>query len=355
MVTSGGPERRIAMGIARIVGLPAAFACLFFCSCAMAAPARQPAEPIQIAIGAGSVDTAAFRWSSAFAEILSRPPGLPKCDPGGPCGVPGVIAGARTYDDPQALLKALVDGRIATAIIPSMRIYDARCGVERGKPIAVLKALYRQPVNIVIRNDAKISTPRDFAGKTIVTGEHGSDAEAVTLALLNAYKVSPRKVKLLRLAAGPAIATLKGGGAQMGLFISHAFDGPVADLVDQGFTLLSLPDSPQRQKLLKALPVFQADAIPPGTYSGLPAISTISQTVVWAAGSGLDPAFAEELVTDLSEAHNQTHLADLVGSVAPMPEEASFLRLPAPAAEGARRFAESKTLPVSELACPEGK
>jgi TRAP-type uncharacterized transport system substrate-binding protein len=346
--TARGGGKRIGIGAAGLIWglLPLAV---------QAAPPVPPAEPIQIAIGAGSVDTASFRWSSAFAEILSRPPGLPKCDPGGPCGVPGVIAGARTYDDPQALLKALVDGRIATAIIPAMRIYDARCGAERGKPLAVLKALYRQPVKIVIRGDAKIAMPKDFAGKTIVTGERGSDSETVMLALLDAYKVPLKKVKLLRLAAGPSIATLKGDGAQMGVFISHAFDGPVADLVAHGFTLLSLPDSPQRQKLLQALPVFEVDAIPPGTYPGLPAISTISQTVVWAAGSGLDLALAEELVTDLSEAHNQTRLADLVGSVAPMPEEASFLRLPAPAAEGARRFAEAKKLPVSELACPEGK
>ena len=322
---------------------------------AVRAALKAPVEPIQVVIGGGPVDSAAFKWSSAFAEILSRPPGLPDCDPAGICGVPGVIAGAQTYDDPQALLKALVDGRIATAIIPSMRIYDARCGAEHGKPIAILKALYRQPVKIVVRPDAKIVTPKDFAGKTIVTGEHGSDSEAVTLALLDAYKVPSKKVKILRLAPGAAIAALKSDGAAIGVFTSHAFDVPIVDLTARGFTLVSLPDSPERQKLLHALPVFDVDAIPPATYPGVPAISTISQTVVWAAGSGLNPALAEKLVTNLSEAHNQTRLADLVEPFAPMPEGASFLRLPAPAADGARHFAESKKLPVSELACPEGK
>jgi len=321
----------------------------------IAAPAAQT-PTIQLSIGGGAVDSAAYRWSSALAETLSRPPGLPDCDPAAPCGVAGVIAGAQTYDTSQALVGALSDGRISTAVVPALSLYRQRCETAKGQSapaITTLKVLYRQPLYLVVRGGTTaIAKPADWAKKTVAVGPAGSDSEVLTLALLDAYRVPRAKVKLMRLPASTQIDAMRNGTANVGVFLGHVFDRQVDDLVAKGFTLMSLPDTPERAKLLQSLPVFEASAIPPGTFSGLPAISNLAQPVVWAAGPSLDAKLAENLVAAMSEPHNRDRIAELIDPVKAVPEGVAFSHLPAPLSEGARRFALSEKQPIDVVNCP---
>ena len=320
-----------------------------------AAPAPQP-QTIQLSIGGGPVDSAAFRWSSALAEALSRPPGLPDCDPAAPCGVPGVVAGAQTYDNAKALLTALTEGNIATAVIPTIPLMRARCELAKGQAapaISILKALYRQPLYLLVHGGLPaIAKPGDWVGKTIVVGPGGSDSETIALALLDAYHVPRAKLKLQRMAPVDAFAALRDGSAAVGIFIGHVYDIPIGDFVSRGFTLMSLPDTPERQRLLQALPALEASAIPPGTYPGLPAISTVAQAVVWATGPGLDAGLSERLIGAISDVRNQARIADMVDPVQPVPEGEAYSRLPLPPSDGARRFAAARHLAIDVIACP---
>lgn len=320
--------------------------------------AQPPQQPIPVSIGGGAVDSAAFRWSSALAEILSRPPGLPACEPTAPCGVPGVVAGAQTYDQPTALLKALSDGRLATGIVPAMYLFEAHCATPKeataATPITILKTLYRQPVQLVVRADQKIDSPKDLIGKTLAVGEKGSESEAIAYALLTAYGVPRAKVNFLRLSVPLEVAALSTGSASAAVFIGHAYDTPIGKVIGTGkFTLMSLADTPQRQKLLQSLPVYSVDAFPEGFYPGLQAVSTIAQPVVWAAGPTLEPSVAERLVASISEPRNQTRLAGLVAPVTAVADGEAFMRLPAPIDEGGKLYADSAKLPISQLDCPK--
>ncbi len=315
-----------------------------------------PAQTVQLSIGGGSVDSAAYRWSSALAEVLSHPPGLPDCDPAGPCGVPGVIAGAQTYDSSQALAAALADGRIATAVVPALPLFRMRCDVPKGqRPPAVtaLKVLYRQPLYLVVRGGTgAVSRPAEWAKKTVAVGPAGSDSELLTLALLDAYKVPRAKVKLARLPAATQIDAMRNGTANIGVFLGHVFDRQVGDLIAAGFTLMSLPDTPERARLLQSLPVFEASAIPPGAFPGLPAISNLAQPVVWAAGPNIDARLAGMLVNAISEPHNRDRIAELVDPVKAVPEGLAFSHLPAPLSDGARAFALAEKQPIDLVNCP---
>ncbi len=350
-VTAG----KVTAGRVTIGALLSALFLLTGLSGAEAAPRGAP-EPVQLTIGGGAVESAAFRWSSALAQIVSRPPGLPDCDPTQACGVPGVVAGAQTYDDAPALLKALLDGRIATAVMPANPVFATRCGALPGTPAAslsVLKILYRQPLYIVVRNATPaIAQPRDWVRKTVVTGITGSDSELLTGALLEAYGVPRARIKMLRLPPAQAFAALRNGAAAIGVFLGHVHDRSIAALIEQGFTLMSLPDTPERARLLERLPVFEIGAIPPGTYSGVPATSTLTQPMVWVAGPAFDQSLAAKLVADISEPHNMSRLAELAEPTQPAPEAVAFQRLPAPLAGGAQEFAARKHLPVEVLACP---
>ena len=320
------------------------------------AASAPPVQTVQLSIGGGTVDSAAYHWSSALAEILSRPPGLPDCDPTGPCGVPGVIAGAQTYDTSQALLGALTDNRIATAVVPSLPLFRLRCDVPKGQSapaIAALKVLYRQPLYLVVRGGTgAIAKPADWAKKAVAIGPAGSDSELLTLALLDAYKVPRAKVKLVRSPAATQVDALRNGTANVGVFLGHVFDRQVGDLIAKGFTLMSLPDTPERAKLLQNLPVFEASAIPPGTFPGLPAISNLAQPVIWVAGPNLDVKLAEKLVTAMSEPHNRSRIAELIDPVKAVPEGVAFSHLPVPLSEGARKFALSEKQPIDVVNCP---
>src|SRR5581483_9433181 len=174
-----------------------ALALLFGAWLAHAAPPAQ--DPVFLSIGGGAVDSAAFRWSSALAQILSRPPGLPKCDAGSPCGIPGIIAGAQTYDRPAALLTAIAEGRVATGILSATQIYGSRCAPPKEHPAAdirVLKALYRRPLQLVVSANTAIKTAKDLAGTTIAVGERGSESDLIVTALLDAYGPFKPKAKI---------------------------------------------------------------------------------------------------------------------------------------------------------------
>ena len=290
-----------------------------------------------------------------MAETLSRPPGLPDCDPTAPCGVAGVVAGAQTYDTTQALVDALSQGKIATAVVPGLSLFRQRCDgkAQTAPAISTLKILYRQPLYVVVRGGTPaIAKPADWVKKTVVAGIAGSDSEALTLALLDAYRIPHAKVKLLRLPPGEQVEAMRKATANVGVFLGHVFDAQVGELIGKGFTLMSLPDTPERARLLQALPVFEASAIPPGAFPGLPAISNLAQPVVWAATPNLDAKLAENLVAALSEPHNENRISELVDPAQPVPEGVAFSHLPVPLSEGARRFALSKHMPVDVVNCP---
>jgi hypothetical protein len=147
---------------------------------------------------------------------------------------------------------------------------------------------------------------------------------------------------------------MRNGTANVGVFLGHLFDRQIEELIAKGFTLMSLPDTPERARLLQSLPVFEASAIAPGTFPGVPAISNLAQPVVLAAAPDLDTALAERLVIAMSEPHNRVRIEELVAPVQAVPEGLAFSHLPAPLSEGVRAFALSKQLPVDVVNCPAG-
>jgi TRAP-type uncharacterized transport system substrate-binding protein len=317
-----------------------------------------PADPVQFAIGGGVPDSAAYRWSAALAETLSRPPGLPACDVGTACGVPGIVASAQSYDDPQTLLKAVAGGKIATAVLPALPLIRARCArkPDQAPPIVALKILYRQPLYILTGNTpSPIVKPKDWIGKTVVVGPPGSDTDILVTALLEAYGVPAKKVKLQRMAGTAQIAALKSGQATVGVLMGHAYDTALADLIGRGFKLMSLPDSPERTRLMQAQPLLEASATLPGAFAGQAATSILAQPVTWVAGPGFNMNLAGKLVAAISEVHNQARLAELVEPLATIPEAEAFQRLPVPLATGAAEVARAEMAVVDTIPCPPQK
>jgi TRAP-type uncharacterized transport system substrate-binding protein len=348
-----GLKRAGSVGIYASLGLCALIPFAF----ARAASAP-PADPIQLSIGGGVPDSAAYRWSAALAETLSRPPGLPPCEAGTACGVPGVVASAQSYDDPQTLLKVVTEGKIATAVLPSLPLLRARCALPKDKtpPVSALKVLYRQPLYIVAGNTpVPIAKPKDWIGKTVAVGLPGSDTDVLASALLEAYGLPPKKVKLQRMAPAAQATALRNGQAAVSIFMGHAFDQSVGDLIGNGFRLMSLPDSPERTRLMQAEPVLEASAVAPGTFPGQPATSILAQPVVWVAGPALDQKLAWKLVAAISEVHNQARLAELVEPLPSIPQAEAFQRLPVPLTSGAADIAQAQIATVSVIPCPSAK
>lgn len=322
-------------------------------SVAQAAPAE---ESLFVSIGGGAIDSAAFRWSAALSQILSRPRGLPKCEAGTPCGIPGVIASAQTFDQPDALLAAIADGKVTTGILSATQIFDARCVSPKDKPpaaIQVLKGLYRQPLQLVVAATSPIGAAKELAGTTIAVGEHGSDSEIAGTALLDAYGPHKPKVRIVRLSRDQAIGAIKSGSAQAALFVGRSADRQIGELLKSGEAkLVALPDSPERRRMLRALPLYEPDMITPPGPGTAPSVATVSERAFWVIGPALDSAPTEQLVAAESSAPNATRLMELVEPVAPIADSEAFRHLPAPLAEGAQRYAVASHLPIDTVDCP---
>jgi hypothetical protein len=157
------------------------------------------------------------------------------------------------------------------------------------------------------------------------------------------------------LAPAAAFAALRNGSATVGVFLGHAFDAGVGDLIARGFKLMSLPDTAERTRLMQAEPVLEPSAVPPGAYPGLPATSILAQPVTWVAGPGLSAALAKALVAAISEAHNQARLTELIEPLQTMPEAEAFQRFPVAPADGAIAIAKSESAPVGLIGCPPAK
>jgi len=82
----------------------------------LAHPCAEASEIRRILIGGGPAAGEGFAHAGAIARAVTSPPGLPPCRRP-PCGLPGTIASAQAFADDAAATAALLEGRIAAAVV----------------------------------------------------------------------------------------------------------------------------------------------------------------------------------------------------------------------------------------------
>ncbi|MDB5365376.1 MAG: immunogenic protein [Rhodospirillales bacterium] len=315
------------------------------------APAASP-DSTFFRIGGTKVEDAAFRWSAALAGVASRPPGLPACEVGGTCGIPGVIAVAQTFDSSQSVIRAVSTGSVESGIASANVVQTSRCDGKSAGDLRVLANLYREQLHLVARRDAHVASPNDLAGKTVIVGEKDSAAELASRALFEAAGIA-KKVKIQTANWPAALDALQTGKVQAAIFLGPAPDPRLVEAAQTDELMLVPITGGTAQKLIKPGTVFAPEEISADAYPGLGAANTVAQFVQWVVRDQLDPALAYKLTQAAWAPANHKRIVDMVQPIAVAELGTAWTEVPAPVDAGARRYYTEKGVPGSELACPQ--
>ncbi|MGE5475029.1 MAG: TAXI family TRAP transporter solute-binding subunit [Bacteroidales bacterium] len=185
-------------------------------------------------LGTGPTGETRFPIGGLIANALSNPPGSRECERGGSCGVPGLVAVAKSTGGSAANVEALRTLRLDAALVHADIAFWANHGIGpyKGKAVPNLRGIamiYPEALHLVARRDAGIASVKDLRGKRVSLGEADSALASHGRLILGAWGLSEKQVKLVSLKPAAAAEALAAG--QLDAFL--AMDGvPVAAVAD---------------------------------------------------------------------------------------------------------------------------
>lgn len=228
-------------------------------------------------IGTGPTGETLFTFGGLIANAISNPPGSRDCDKGGSCGVPGLVAVAKSTDGSIANIEAIRARRLDAALVQADIAYWAfhGTGIYKGKGavqnLRAIAMLYPESLHLVARRDAHIGSVRDLRGKRVSFGDKDSAELVHGRMLLGAWGVPEAQVKLATLKPGPAADALAAGKLDAMLVID-GFPVPlIGDLAQRADIVLVPLAGAEADRLREHYPFLSASVVPGGTYRGIAA------------------------------------------------------------------------------------
>jgi TRAP transporter TAXI family solute receptor len=226
-------------------------------------------------IGSGPAGETRFLLGSLIANALSNPPGSRPCDRGGSCGVPGLVAVAKSTGGAIANVDGLAAGRLDAALVRADIAYWARQGSgpfkEKG-PVTALRGiamLYSDTVHLVVRRGSGIHSVHDLKGRRVSLGARDSGALVLGRLLLGAYGLHDSQVKLSYFRPGAAADALAAGQLDAFLVVDGQAAPAVAELARTTEIALLPLAGPEMDRLRAGAPFLNTGVIPAGTYAGI--------------------------------------------------------------------------------------
>ncbi len=256
-------------------------------------------------IGTGASDGPYFAIGGRLAAIVSRPPDTGRCEPGGPCGVDGLLAVVKSSAGSIANVRAVSAQRFESALVQSTVLDQAfhGTGAFRGeKPFTNLRAIgsiYREAVHLVASRGAAVTGVADLKGKRVSFGVKGSGTETVALEILRAYGVSPKTLDITYEEPARAAERMLRGQLDAFFFIAGEPSPFLADLANRG-TIDIVPISGEAaQKLLATHRAYTPLHIPDGTYRFNGALDTLAVSTVWICNASADADLVHNIAAAL--------------------------------------------------------
>jgi len=243
-------------------------------------------------IGTGPTGETRFAFGGMIANAISNPPGSRECDRGGSCGVPGLVAVAKSTGGSIANIDAIATRRLDAALVQADIAYWAYhgTGIYKGKGavqnLRAIAMLYPESLHLVARKDAGIHSVRDLKGKRVSFGDRDSGELVHGRLLLTAFGLSEGQVKLSFLKAGPAADALVAGRLDAMLVVDGLPVPILSDLAGRtDITLVSIA-GPEIDRLRVQYPFLTEGTIPAGTYKGMEAeVKTMDVGMVLVTGA----------------------------------------------------------------------
>ena len=340
------PRRRWLQLAAAFAGLALA---LGLAAGAVLLPGSQGASAEDIRffrIGTGSTSGTYFPIGGIIATAISSPPGSRACDKGGSCGVPGLIAVAQStsgsVDNVDAIGRGLLESGFSQADI-AYWAYNGKGAYAKKGAVTNLRAianLYPEAVHIVVRRDARLSSPRDLKGMRVSLDREGSGTKVDAELILRAYGLTTKDIEAQYIPAGQSIDKLRAGELDAFFFIAGAPAKAVSALAeDSSITLLPIKGK-EAEALTEKYPFFGSFTIQAGAYFNVPATETLSVGAQWLVAAGVE----EETVYEITRALWHDNTAGLLARGHPTGElitpETALQGIGIPLHPGAERFYE---------------
>ena len=228
-------------------------------------------------IGTGPTGETRVAFGGLLANAISNPPGSRQCDKGGSCGVPGMVAVAKSTGGALANIEAIEAKHLDAALVESDIAYWAYhgTGTYKGKGavknLRAIAMLYPESLHLVARQDAHIHSVRDLKGKRVALGTPGSGVLVHGRMLLSAFGLSESQLKLSAMPPDPAADAIAAGTLDAMLVID-AYPIPILTELAQRTRVDLVPIAgPEIDAMLAMYPFLDATAIPAGTYAGVAA------------------------------------------------------------------------------------
>lgn len=243
-------------------------------------------------LGTGPTGETRFPVGGLIANALSNPPGSRECEKGGSCGVPGLIAVAKSTNGSLANVEAIATKRLDAALVHADIAYWAfhGSGIYKGKGavrnLRGIAMLYPESLHLVARSDANIRSVKDLRGKRVSFGDRDSGSAVHGRQLLAAYGIAESQVKLTPMKSGPAADALAAGKLDA-LLMVDAFPVPtITELAHTtAITLVPLA-GPEIDRLRARSPFLTAGEVAGGTYAGIAApVQTLEVGVALVTGA----------------------------------------------------------------------
>jgi uncharacterized protein len=243
-------------------------------------------------IGTGPTGETRFSFGGLVANAISNPPGSRECDRGGSCGVPGMVAVAKSTGGSIANIEAIGEKRLDAALVQAdiaywayhgTGIYKAKGAVQNLRAIAML---YPESLHLVARRDANIHSVRDLKGKRVSFGDKDSGTVVHGQLLLSAFGLRESQIKISHLRPGPAADALAAGQLDA-MLVVDGFPVPIVAELAQSADVVLVPITGAEADKMRAQYPFLSDAtIPAGTYKGVDApVKTLDVGVILVTGA----------------------------------------------------------------------
>ncbi len=309
-------------------------------------------------IGTGASDGPYFAVGGKLAAIVTRPPDSGRCEPGGPCGVEGLLAVVKSSAGSVANVRAVSARHFESALVQSTTLDQAfhGTGAFRGeKPFTNLRAIasiYHEAVHLIASRGANIRGVSDLAKHRISIGAKGSGTAEVALDILRAYGLNPAKLDIIREDPARAQEMLLTNQIDAFFLVASAPSDAVSSLSNRGNIDIVPIDGEPAARLIAAHRQFRALHIPEGVYHLNPAIDTLALSAVWICNASADENLVYEMTRALFDPGNREFLP-IGQEMPPLPpkhdkaaEQANRLPLmqsavedlPIPLHAGAKRF-----------------
>lgn len=301
------------------------------------------AQRISFVIDTGPTDGTYFPIGQAIAGIISHPSTVEHCDTGA-CGPKGLIATVQTSSGSVENVADVNSGRAASGLAQSDVVGEAVKGKgafqKTGalKHLAVIAALFPEEVHVIASTTSHVTTVAQLRGKRVSLGDEDSGTAVTADAVLHAYRISERRVRVHHMTSDEAADALDKGKLDAFFFVGGAPVGLVADLIQRGRAVLVPIDGAGRKRLLAEQPSLSADVIPANTYPKAPATQTVSTRALWVVNDNQPNAVVYGVVRALFNPANRTALDQSHPSAKLIRLDTAASDLPAPLHPGAARF-----------------